>query len=235
MELIGQNHIGKYLHIKLENNRYDGIKQELFGRCVMKKLILFLMLFVMCVTPLMANEQLDELNGKFTYKGKPIHPFLVREFSNWLSDNQPPMITTVDVAAAYDTNKYQQSTIEKRDEWWFAEQQEKDGDVTLYESFGYHWLGKLATGVHVLEVGSSGGGSGFFMDLMLVKFSEGDISWEGKKEKQLLMSIVGIYSLGDRYEGKIKVYPDKIVIPASEDQRGGGSLEKGVELKFPAK
>jgi hypothetical protein len=205
------------------------------GECAMKKLILFLVLFVMCVTPLMASEQLDELNGKFTYKGKPIHPFLVKEFSNWLSDNRPPIITTVDVIAAYDTNKYQQGAIEKRDDWWFVEQEEKDGEFTQRESYGYHWLGKLANGCHVLEVGYSGGGSGFFMDLMIIKFSEGGIDWEGKKQKQLLMSIVGTHTLGDRYEGKIKVYPDKIVIPASEDQRGGGSLTKGVELKFPAK
>lgn len=235
MELIGQNHIGKYLHIKSGHNRSGSIKQGLFGGYAMKKLTLFLMLFVMCVTPLMASEHLDELNSKFTYKGKPIHPFLVREFSNWLSDNRPPMITAVDVAAASDTNKYQHGTVKKREDWWFAEEQEKDGDVTLYESFGYHWLGRLANGCHVLEIGSSGGGSGFFMDLMIVKFSEGEILWEGKKERQLLMSVKGIYSLGDRYEGKIKVYPDKIVIPASEDQRGGGSLEKGVELKFPAR
>jgi hypothetical protein len=70
------------------------------------------------------------------------------------------------------------------------------------------------------------------MDLMLVKFSESAIMLEGKKEKQLLMSIVGIYSLGDRYEGKIKVYPDKVFIPASKGQFGGGAIEKDTELKF---
>jgi len=181
----------------------------------------------------MAAGQLDEANSKFAYKGKPIHPFLVGEFFNWLSDNRPPMITTVDVAAAHDTNKYQKSSIEKRGDWWFAEKQEKDGDFVIHESFGYHWLGKLANGVYVVEMGYSGGGSGFFMDLMFVRFSEGEIFSEGKKEKQLLMSIVGIYSLGDRYEGKIKVYPDKVLIPASEDQRGGGSIEKDIELRFP--
>jgi len=200
----------------------------------MKKLILFLVFFILFITPLMAGSQLDEANVKFTYKGKPIHPFLVGEFSNWLSYNRPPIVTTVDVAAAYDTNKYQKSSIEKRGDWWFAEKQEKDGDFVIRESFGYHWLGKLVNGVHVVEMGYSGGGSGFFMDLMFVRLSEGEIFSEGKKEKQLLMSIVGIYSLGDRYEGKIKVYPDKVFIPASEDQRGGGSIDKDIELKFPA-
>ena len=150
-----------------------------------------------------------------------------------ISDNRPPIVTTVDIAAAHDTNKYQRDTIEKRDDWWFAEREEKIGDFSEYESFGYHWLGKLANGIHVVEVGYSGGGSGFFMDLMFIKFFEGEIFSEGKKEKQMLMSIVGLYSLGDRYEGKITVYPDKVLIPASEDQRGGGSIDNNIELKFP--
>ncbi|MFH1655781.1 MAG: hypothetical protein ABH954_04135 [Candidatus Omnitrophota bacterium] len=199
----------------------------------MKKLLLFLLFFIVFVSPLFADGQLDEANSKFTYKGKPIHPFLVREFSNWLSDNRPPMITTVDITAAFDTNKYQQSTIEKRGDWWFAVEQGMDGDVPFYESFDYRWLGTMANGIQVLETGASGGGSGFFMDLMFIKFSEGEIVWENKKEKQLLMSIVGIYSLGDRYDGDIKVYSDKVFIPASKNQFGGGSIDRVVELKFP--
>jgi len=187
----------------------------------------------MFVTPLMASEQLNEANAKFTYKGKPMHPFLVGKLSNFISDNRPPIVTTVDVSASFDTNEYPQSEIKKRDDWWFVERIDKYKDIPLYESFDYHWLGKLADGTHVLETGSSGGGSGFFMDLLFIKFSEGEIFWEGKKENQLLMSIVGTYSLGDRYNGDIKVYPDKVFIPASDGQFGGGSIEKDVELKFP--
>jgi hypothetical protein len=199
----------------------------------MKKLLLSLLVIALLSVPAMASQQLDEANAKFTYNGKPIYPFVVKEFSNWLSDNRPPMITTVDVAAAFDTNKYQNSKLEMREKWWFAESEEMDGDVRLYESFGYHWIGRLANGVHVLETGSSGGGSGFFMDLMFVKFSDGEIFWENKKEKQLLMSIVGTYSLGDRYEGEIKINGNKVLIPASADQRGGGSIEKDIELIWP--
>jgi len=199
----------------------------------MKKLLLFLLVITLLSVPAMASPQLDEANAKFTYSGKPIHPFVVKEFSNWMSDNRPPMITTVDVAAAFDTNKYQDSEIEKRDKWLFAKSEEIDGDIRLYESFGYHWIGRLANGVHILETGSSGGGSGFFMDLMFVKFSEGEIFWENKKEKQVLMTIVGTYSLGDRYEGEIKINGNKVFIPASADQRGGGSNDKDIELSFP--
>lgn len=199
----------------------------------MKKFLSVVMFFIVFATPLLASNSLDEANAKFSYNGKPIHPFLVQKFSNWMSDNRPPVVTTVDVVAAFDTNEYQQSTIEKRDAWLFSTHDEVVGGVREYESFGYHWLGRLANGIHVIESGVSGGGSGFFVDLMFIKFSEGEITWENKKEKQLLMSIVGIYTLGDRYEGDIKVFPDKVFIPASKRQAGGGSVEKNIELLFP--
>jgi len=186
-------------------------------------------------TSSIATMQLNEANAKFTYKGKPIHPFLVGKFYNWMSDKRPPIVTTVDVASSFDTNEYQLSTIEKRGNWWFSEKKEGLKDITLYEAFGYRWLGRLANGCHVIEMFENGGGSGAFTDLLLIKFSEGTIMRDDKKDKQLLMTVVGTYTLGDRYDGDIKVYPDKVIIPPSKDQRGGGSLEKDVELRFPAK
>jgi len=106
------------------------------------------------------------------------------------------------------------------------------GNIRVYESFYYRWLGKMADGTHVVETGESGGGSGFFMDLMFIRFSEGEIMVENEKRPQLLMSIVGIYLLGDRYDGEIIVHPDRVFIPASKNQFGGGSTEKDVELSF---
>jgi len=199
----------------------------------MKKIFLFLAVSCFLVAPVMASELLDEVNAKFTYRGEPIHPRLIHEFSNWLSDGVAPVITTVDLTAAFNTDEYPQSEIKSREDWWYSEKEEMDGDIRLYESFDYHWLGKMSNNIHVVETGSSGGGSGFFMDLMFIKFSEGEILVEEAKEKQLLMSIMGIYSLGDRYDGDIKVYEDRVFIPASKNQYGGGSTEKDIEIKLP--
>jgi hypothetical protein len=171
-----------------------------------------------------ADDMLADANANFSYKSKPIHPFLVQEFSNWLSDARPPIVATVDVQAASDSNRYGDSDVEQRDDWWFATKEETDGDISLYESFGYHWIGKLDNGTHVLETGSSGGGSGFFMDLILVKFSIGTILYEGQRTEQLLMTVVGYHSLGDRYEGKIRIEGNRVVMPASDTQSGGGSV-----------
>lgn len=200
-------------------------------RPAMKKQILFLMCWVLIATPLIASEALDEANAGFTYKGEPIHPFLLQEFTNPMSDNRPPMVTTMDVAAAFGSNKYFED-VKRRDDWVFAERKELIGAPT-YESFTYRWLGKTASGVHVLETGSSGGGSGVFMDLMFVRFSEGEIMWGDKTSKQLLMTIMGTYQLGDRYQGGIEVLADKVLVHPAPAQQGGGSVEKDVELKFP--
>jgi hypothetical protein len=200
----------------------------------MKK-ILLLTCLILITTPLMASEALDEANARFAYQGKPIHPFLVQEFSNWMSDRRPPMIATVDVAAAFDTNKYQLDIARQEADWVIAETKPEPGKGLLenYALFQYRGLGRMADGTHVLETGANGGGSGMFMDLMFIRFSEGEIMLEGKNEKQLLMSIVGIYSLGDRYGGEVEVLPDKVLIHASPAQHGGGSIEKDIELKFP--
>jgi hypothetical protein len=178
------------------------------------------------------DSYLDEINNNFTYKGKPIHPKLIYEFSNWLSDNRPSVVKTVDVVASFDTNEYQLDEIEKRSDWYFYTKKEELEYATLYESFGYKWVGKTKNNIHVLETGESGGGSGFFKDLMLVKFSKGAILWKGREKDQILMSIVGSHMLGDRYKGDIKVYPNKVFIPASSNQCGGGSLEEDIELEF---
>jgi hypothetical protein len=198
----------------------------------MKKILFFLVCAALMTIPLFAAEQLSEANASFSCKGKPIHPFLIKEFSNLLADYRPPMITTVDVSAAFDSNKYQQSTVQEKDDWIFSENEEEDKGFTNYESFQYRWRGKMADGTHVLETAENGGGSGFFMDLMFIRFSEGEIMLDGKKEKQLLMSIVGIYSLGDRYDGKIEVLPDKVLIHASPNQFGGGSIDKDKEVRL---
>ncbi|MBM3252742.1 MAG: hypothetical protein FJZ16_00625 [Candidatus Omnitrophica bacterium] len=200
----------------------------------MKRIIPDILILIAFVAPVMAGTALEEVNTKFTYKNKPIHPFLIGEFIGWMSD-QRPIVTVVDVSAAFDTNEYPNSQVKRQYGQWWAVREERCfcGDLTEYDDFGYKWLGKMADNVHVVEIGNGGGGSGYFMYLVFVKFSEGQTMWEGKKQEQLLMSLIGIYSLGDRYNGKIKVYQDKVIIYPSKYQFGGGSIDKKIELKFP--
>ena len=62
-----------------------------------------------------AESPLAEANSDFTFKSRPIHPGLVREFQNWLSDYRPPITVTVDVGAAFGTNEYADAPVPGKD------------------------------------------------------------------------------------------------------------------------
>jgi hypothetical protein len=203
----------------------------------MRKVIIVLIISLLFPVFTFAQEKastesyLDQINRNFTYRGKPIHPKLIYEFSNWLSDSAPPMIKAVDLIASFDTNEYSFGTVEKRGDWYFYKDSKTCGDTTSYESFGYRWLGKARDNIHVLETGE-GGGSGFFKDLIIIKFSKGEVLWKGEKRDQILMSIIGSSPIGDRYQGDIKIYPDRVVVPASSSPCSTRLADQGLELKF---
>ena len=158
------------------------------------------------------QEDLQKANQSFTYNSKPIHPGLVQEFSNWISDNRNPITISVDISAGSDTNEYSDSRVTANEEGAVC-RQGQDG-----ESFCYHWLGRLINGVHVLRVTDSGGGSGIFGDLFFVKFEVGQgYMSDGKKYDRLLMSIMLTYPLGDRYDGNIRFEKDRIVVGSGKN------------------
>ncbi len=138
-----------------------------------------------------AESPLAEADRDFTFKGQPIHPGLIREFQNWLSDYRPPITVTLDVGAAYDTNEYANAVT-----------QTNDGGVSISsgdsgERFSYKHLGRLDNGVHVLHVFDKTGGTGTFQSLMFVQFdiAKGFDRDGAKPSERLLMSVVRVYAL----------------------------------------
>ncbi len=141
--------------------------------------------------PLSAETTLAEANNDFTFKGRPIHPGLIKEFQNWLSDYRPPITVTLDVGAAYDTNEYTDAVVLL-----------SDGGVSIStgdsgERFSYKRLGRLDNGVHVLHTMDRSAGTGVFQSLAFVRFHTGrGFDRDGIKPSQrLLMSVVRVYPL----------------------------------------
>ena len=70
-------------------------------------------------------------------------------------DNEDALVSpkfptsTVDVAAAYDSNKYPQNEVKWQYNQWMAERTEGDEGYKTYESYGYNWLGKMSNNIHV--------------------------------------------------------------------------------------
>jgi len=131
-------------------------------------------------------EVLKEADEKFTYRGRPIHPGLVREFECWLSDLNPVTVM-VDVSAANDTNEYSAETYMKGD--YLAIK-------TYYEGredggYGYRRVRTTEDGVHVLETISYGGSSSRVVCELWVRFEIGRSFYpDGTGYDQLLMRLV---------------------------------------------
>jgi hypothetical protein len=159
------------------------------------------------------SKYLNEVNTKFTLNGKPIHPKLIEEFNPSLADSGKPIKISVDVLAAYNSNEYPYDEISIRKGNWIRLDNKEPNDNTY---FAYKWLGKTNNDIHVLHIAESGGGSGVFISLFFVKFTtDVGINEKGNKYNRLLMSIVRIYTLGDRDDAEIKVTKDSVVIGKS--------------------
>lgn len=131
---------------------------------------------------LTVQRVLDEANRSFTYRGKPIHPKLVREFQCWDSDLNP-VTFAVDVSAAFDSNEYCDE-IDVSEGWVsFSDEEGR---------YGYRWTGfNKKAGVHVLESISSGSGSYVARSTLWVKFELGQSVYpDGNPYDQLILRLV---------------------------------------------
>lgn len=167
--------------------------------------------------PVLAGAALDEANRAFTFDSRPIHPFLVREFQNWMSDFRPPLTTSVDVAAAADSNEYAGAVTSDPDGTRCAEERGADDQAGARGSFCYRHVGRLQNGAHVLKTVMSSEGSGAFASIVLVRFDEGGIVWQGHVEPQLRMSVIGAQALQQGDGENLKLSGNQVLVSKAAD------------------
>ena len=164
------------------------------------------------------TADLQSCDTQFQYKGKVINPMLINNFSGYESDTGIPITTSVDIAAAYQTNQYFDDNVTYDKDHKHATYTEKTTDPTdktppIY--YGYTWLGRLSNGAQVLEYVSGGGGGTMISKTLffvrcslgkgwrpagdqypkLLKESSKDID---KSYTRLLLTIERYYFIGDR-------------------------------------
>jgi hypothetical protein len=155
------------------------------------------------------SSDLQEVNNKFKLRGAPINPKIIEEFIPWDSDNKPS-IMSVDMAVSNaGTNRYYVGESPILDKFDFISVKETNCTDNSFVIFKYKWLGKLQNDIHVIEYINDGSFSGVFISLVFVKFKIDSYNSNGKKYKQLLMTNVASYGLGDRTENNIKLYKNK--------------------------
>ncbi len=165
------------------------------------------------------GPRLADVEG-FTFRGEPIHPKLVHEFEAWLSDDTPPITTTLDIAAAFDTNEYCEKVETTQDGFVHF----TDGDGW----YAYKPLGQMDDGTHVLLTEANGGGSGSFMNLVFVHLDEDKaMTPQGSSYTRVLMSVDGRFALGDRDDASIEVLADRVVVGASRYRPSSTTLSFG--------
>lgn len=161
------------------------------------------------------QKQLQEANDHFTYAGKPISVGMLKAFGlDDLSGERPPAAA---IALEEATDERYEIKSEGGNPRKGIRAEYGEASFNGQESLGYVYLGRLANGTHVLLTTYSGGGSGIFTNLLLVNFTiHTQYTDDGRQDRILVMN-AGEITLGDRYDGKIKVEPKSITIGAGRN------------------
>jgi hypothetical protein len=142
-----------------------------------------------------------------------VHPLIIRELLGWISD-RGSTIVAVDIATANRSNRFygqysvgalsgNPPTVQWRGENQNMEHLKKDG-----ESFSYQLIAVSPSGIHMVECRECGGGTGIFTMIGLFTF-ERDSGLRRSEagtlsvENRILLKILGVLHLGDRYYGSV--------------------------------
>lgn len=139
----------------------------------------------------------------FRHRGQPIHPACVMKLGTELADSLPA-IAAVDIEGCTDSQQNPMA-FTVRDGWIRIEL--KDGGW-----FAYRHLGVSPGGTHALHTQSSGGGTGVFEDLLLVRFHRDRVRQNATVRERLLMTSVGSFVLGDRDNGEIRIEGRRLIV-----------------------
>jgi hypothetical protein len=174
-------------------------------------------------------DDLSNPHREFAFNGKPIHPLLIRKFEPWVSDARPPIITEVNLSAAWDSNEYAANF-----------KTDSDGTVSLAipegASFSYLPLGTSRKGIHILRTFSSGGGTGVFQAVLLLR-TQTRVAYlaDGiKSGEQVFLQVLRRFPLGDRDDAEIIVKRDRVIIGKSRYRTEPVELTLDQLLPLPA-
>ena len=156
------------------------------------------------------------LKEYFFFGGNPIHPKIIKELQIWISDRRDQVVS-INLVGSQGSNRY--CCISDID-ISSSESRQMIVRVNLEEGgwFAYMFYGTSKNGILVVRTFESGGGSGVFSSLLLLKTkvifklkNEGNKISKSKKRRIYLEKLYSI-GLGDREEHKIAIDGDLLVI-----------------------
>jgi len=188
-----------------------------------------ILLACLCSFSLAFAGDLSSPDRQFYFNGKPIHPLLIRKFEPWVSDARPPIITELNLTAAWDSNEYAANF-----------NTDSDGTVSIAlpegGNFSYRPLGTSSNGVHILRTFSSGGGSGVFQAVLFLRTQTriAPLADGVKTSEQVFLQALRRFPLGDRDDAKVIVKEDRVIIGKSRFRTEPVELTLDQFLPIPA-
>ena len=167
-----------------------------------------------------------------------IHPNIVEDLTGSLSDTGDQVVA-INVLDSQQSNRYfgnisvgeGDSVLEPDYPWVYSDAEDAnskvEGDEPSSESkFGYRYIGSTQGGIDVLQVKESGGGSGVFNTLLLIRmaFDEGysyspavhengsKTVYEAEIHTRELIRVLGRIPLGDRWQGLVAVEGNQVIV-----------------------
>jgi uncharacterized protein len=173
-----------------------------------------------------------------------ISPRIINDLSVWQSD-QGDQVVAINLTDSQGSNRYFGDVDTKRDGASTYVSFRTPGDTPGEQDaeFGYTHVGRTASGIDVLRTRESGGGTGIFEQLLLVKLERSETGGELKstgaktgiftfKKPRLLLRKLGEIGLGDRWNGDIKITGDQISIGKDRGVLSDLELSKARVIKI---
>ena len=153
---------------------------------------------------------------KYTFWEEPyIHPKIIQDLNTWLSDTGDQVVA-INLIDSQDSNRYSEEIKIRKIPGGYPFVYTEDEENGM---FGYQYIGKTSSEIYILYISENGDGSGVFKNLMLVTiekdkgayFDENSLKITNLRER-LIIKKLGEISLGDRWNGDLKVEGNKLII-----------------------
>lgn len=179
-------------------------------------------------TPQSANAAINEVRQSFTLDGKPIPPEIFRDLGDGDIADGMSILVTVDLKAAIGSNRYYED-INKSGKW--IEQKKANKDVANgSEASAYNYIGSTANKLLIVVTSYNGGGSGTFYTLHILDLAPGKaFDPDGKVYDRLNLTTVREVTLGDRWQGDVKISGNSIVIQTTKNSQSDASGKVSTE------
>ena len=189
----------------------------------------FLFGMAILATDIALAEQSNKDHSSYYFDKQPfIHPKIIQALSTWLSDTGD-QIVSINLYDSQGSNRFCcESDLKVR----YPADKKKSNPIVFFnkdnQEFGYQYIGKTETDIHILYTYDWGGGSGVFKDIMIVTLiADYGVVFEEKHSTikairaRLLIKKLGEIALGDRWGGNLKIDGNNLIIGKDEGRFSG--------------